>query len=305
MSLYNSSLYWGRRGAPISVISGIDIALHDILGKFLGVSVYVLLRGPTKFKIKAYPSGGVVGGEDLEALQTELHNYVQQGYRAVKIRIGYGPKKDREIVKAAREAIGDDIDLMLDAGQNYVKEPWDLLTAKKVAKAVEPFNPFWLEEPLRTDNLSSYRKLCESTAIPITGGENGTWRYEFREIIDQRAMDIIQPDCIQAGGLSETKRICEYAALHGVPVAPHIWGSAPGLMASLHLIASTPNCIVAEYSQMPNPLRTELLVKKPKLEEGYITLPQIPGLGVEVTEEHIRKYSFNPEAKPPTSTFNR
>ncbi len=302
-SLYSNALPWGRRGVAISVISGIDIALHDVLAKSLGIPMYVLLGGQEKPKIKAYASGGVIGGENLEALQTELHNYVQEGFKAVKIRIGYGLNKDLDIVQAARDAIGDGIDLMLDAGQNYRKKPWDLLTAKKVAKALEPFNPFWLEEPLRTDNLSIYQELRESTSVPIAGGESGMWRYEFRDIIDRKAMDIIQPDPIQAGGLRETKLICDYAAMSGVPVAPHIWGSAVGLMASLSLIASTPSCIIAELSQMPNPFRDELLVEKLKLKEGHIVLPDTSGLGVEVTEEHVRKYPFNPEATP--VTFNK
>lgn len=303
--LYQNSLYWGRAGVTISVISGIDIALHDVLGKFLNVPVYTLLGGRRREKIKAYASGGVVGERSLETLQNELKEYVELGYKAVKIRIGYGLKKDIEITKAAREAIGGDVDLLLDAGQNYAREPWDLPTAMKIVKALEPFNPFWLEEPMRTDRVKDYAKLTSYSNIPIAGGENATWRYEFYNFIENHALDIINPDCVQAGGIRETKRICEFAELNGVAVAPHIWGSAPGLMANLHLIASTSNCILFEYSQMENPLRSELLMEELKFEDGFITIPEAPGLGVKLTDEILAKYPFNSNALPPSATFNR
>ncbi len=303
-SLYRNSFVWGRRGVVISVIGGIDIALHDILGKALGVPVYILLGGKKRSKIKVYASGGVIGGEDLDALQDELNNYVKQGFKAVKIRIGYGIKKDTEIVKAAREAVGDEVDLMLDAGQNYVKQPWDLLTAMEIAKKLEKFNPFFIEEPLPSDNLNDLRKLCKSTIIPIAGGESGSWRYEFIEIIEKEAMDIIQPDCVLAGGLRETKRICEYAENNGVIAIPHTWGSAPGLMANLHLNASTNNCLMSESSQMENPFRTELLEKDPDFIDGYVTVPDTVGLGVKISEEYIRKHPFDINALPPGSMNN-
>lgn len=303
--MYGSSRYWGRRGLAVGVISGIEVALWDILGQAKGLPVYRLLGGKYHDRIRAY-AGGMP--KPLEQLPAQLKGYINEGFTAVKIRIGlifpgggkwgmephYDLEKDKEVVQVAREAVGGEVDLMVDAGQGQAPQPWSAARAIKVARMLEEHDVFWLEEPCGVDDVEGYAAVAAAVEIPIAGGEGACTRWEFRELIQKRAVDIVQPDVTHAGGLLECKRIAAMASAYGVPVAPHCWWSGVGLMATLHFIASTPGCLIAEFSRAPYALREELLVEPLSVKDGYIELPEVPGLGVRLTEEIIHRYPFQP-----------
>jgi len=290
--MYIRSAHWGRKGFVIPIISGIEVALWDILGKWQERPVYELLGGAYRKKIRLYASAGM--DKPIDELIKEGLEMVKEGYRGFKIRIGEeDPRNDIEKVKALREALPPEIDLMVDAGQCYTDFPWDLNTALKVAKELEKYNIFWLEEPLHPDDIDGYAYLSRATSIPIAAGENEFTRWGFKELIVKRAVDILQPDVTRSGGISECKKIAAMASAFHMKCAPHIFGSGVGFMANVHFIASTPNAFIMEFDRTPTPLRDELIIEMPKVEDGYIEiLRDIPGLGVKVTDEIIKKFAF-------------
>ncbi len=289
--MYASSLPWGRKGFAIVVISGIEIALWDIVGKIRNSPVYALLGGAYHDKMRVYAGAGML--RPIDEMIKEASRYVDEGYTALKVRIGYGLEKDVEIIKAIREAIGYDVDLMADAGQGYVNEPWDAVTALKLAKRLEPYHLFWLEEPCHPDDIDGYALLKRNSGIPIAGGENEYTRFGFKELFVKKAVDIVQPDVTRCGGIWECKKIAAIASAFQIRCAPHAGGGV-ALMANLHFAISTSNCIILEYDRTIDPLRDELLIEPPKIHNGYIDLPHNPGLGVKLTKETIEKFPFRP-----------
>ncbi len=288
MLMYKHLLPWGRRGLSASVLGGIDIALWDLKGKALGVPVYQLAGGARR-QLTAYASGGM--GQPLESLAAEMKRYVDVGYKAVKIRIGYPDlAKNEDIVKTARQALGADIELMVDAGQGYVPNPWSMHQAMKTGRMLEKYDVAWFEEPWLTNDLAGYAHLTQALEVPVAGGENGTTRWDFIPIVESRAMDIIQPDVTVAGGISECKKIAVIADAHAVRCVNHTWVSGTGLMANLHFAASCANTPLVEYSQVSNPIARDLMTVVPVFEDGKVTLSDAPGLGVQLSEEIIEKY---------------
>jgi L-alanine-DL-glutamate epimerase-like enolase superfamily enzyme len=291
--LFIRSAHWGRKGVAVAVISGIDIALWDIMGKALGVPVYELLGGKYRTRFRVYASAGMA--KPLPALIDELKDYIAQGYTGVKLRIGKeDPVEDIAIVREVRKAIGDDIALMVDAGQCYTDFPWDYHTALRVCKKLEDCDLFWLEEPLMPDDLEGFVRLTANTSVPIVAGENEFTKYGFKELIARHAVDMIQPDVTRTGGILECKKVAGMAAAFGMKCAPHIFGSGVGLMANMHFMASTPNAFIMEHDKTLNPLREAMLMEPLVYENGYVKLVEgIPGIGAELTDETIRKYPFN------------
>lgn len=291
--MYVRSAHWGRKGVIIPVISGLEIALWDILGKLYNKPLYELIGGAYRDKIRVYASAGMdkVVGDIIE----EAKKFVKQGYRGFKLRIGHeDPVLDIETVKTVREAIHDNVDLMVDAGQCYVDFPWDFNTALRVARELEDCKLFWLEEPLPPDDVEGYIRLSNATDIPIAAGENEFTRYGFKDLITKRAVDIIQPDVTRSGGISECKKIAAIASAYNMRCAPHIFGTGVGFMANMHFIVSTPNAFIMEYDCTLNPLRDELLIEQPKFDDGYIKMVKgLPGLGIKLTDEIINKFPFN------------
>ena len=293
--MYMRSNHWGRKGLIIPIISGIDIALWDLVAKYLKQPLYKILGGACRDKIRVYASTGQE--KPIKEIVEQVLMYKDMGFTAIKVRIGSHSDLDHdvELISEIRKAIGTKIDLMADAGQSYNDNPWTDFTAINVAKKLERFDLFWLEEPLHPDNITGYKRLCNSTIIPIALGENEYTRFGFQQLIDQRAGDIFQPDVTRAGGFSECKKIAAMASAYQLPCAPHNFLNGISLMASLHFIASTANCIIMEYDCTANPLR-EILLKEPIiLEEGYIELPKSPGLGVEVKEDLEKRFPFKGE----------
>lgn len=292
-SVYSKVLFWGRVGAGISTIGAIETALWDITAKSLGVPVYKLLGGGVHDRLKLYASGGL--DRPLAETERELEEYRQMGLRAVKIRVGQGIEKDVQKVALARSVLGPDCDLMLDAVQGHDARPWTAAQALETARALEPYNIRWLEEPCSAEDYEGYAFVRRNTRIPISGGESTTSLHEFRMFFEHEALDIAQPDVSHSGGILATRRICEEAAKHHVEVALHSWGSSVILAGNYHLAFTTPNARVVEYPTWGNPLRDALFSEPLRMEDGYVYPPQAPGLGVELTEEARRQYAFRPE----------
>jgi len=285
-----SAYAFGTKGAIVSAVASIDIALWDLVGKVLKVPIYDLLGGKCREKIPAYASGFFgKAGKPLtpEECAREALLYVDEGFTAMKMKVGFDSKSDLKRVKAVRDAIGPDIDLMVDANQSY-----SFPLAVKMARLFGKYDITWLEEPIPINDIEAMAALTSIVEIPIAAGENYYTRYEFRDLLVKRAVDIIQPDIIHAGGVTECKRIASMANAWNIPCAPHIH-STVGMVASIHLLASIPNGLVAEYITRggSSALRDELFTRPLRIKNGYIEVPKGPGLGIELNEETLKKYS--------------
>jgi len=271
--MFRASQFYGRKGAVIAVISGIDLALWDIVGKALGQPVYRLVGGKTKEKIPAYVTGNL----------TERH--LQEGFRHVNLALPYAPAdgpegfhKTLEMVERTRTLVGPDGDIMLDCYMAL-----DVPYAIRLAKELLAYKVLWMEEPVPPDLPDSYRQIKD--AVPemmITGGEHEFTRYGFRDLIEKRAVDILQPDIYRAGGMSELKKIAAMASAYGLPVVPHGVGAA-----TYHFVASTSNCPRAEFVDIFAQGGRSILRGEPEPKNGYVELSDAPGFGYEIDEELI------------------
>ncbi|MCL4534344.1 MAG: mandelate racemase/muconate lactonizing enzyme family protein [Bacteroidetes bacterium] len=295
------SLYYGRSqptstapGELMCAISGVDVALWDILGKSLNVPIYKLIGGAVRDRIKAYASAG---HGKVGRIGQEFAGYVAKGYKACKMRVGgmdhpHMVAGSRARVKEARETVGPDIDIMLDAhGSTGITD------AIKLAKAVEEFNITWYEEPAIYHNIKGLAEVRQSINIPVATGENLYTRFGFRDLADARAADIWQPDTAMAGGITEMLRIAAMASANEAQLAPHVWGTAILWAASLQLAAALPNYYYFEFSQTYSPLLTELISVPVQVDkDGNVPVPDGPGLGVEVDPEAEKHFPFEESA---------
>jgi D-galactarolactone cycloisomerase len=294
-TMYVRSLDYARKGILLSALSAIDVALWDLKGKILGQPVSVLLGGRRRESVRTYATGMYfTKTESLsERLAQEALGYKEQGFDAMKMKVGLNIEKDIENVQAVRQAIGPDIDLMIDANHAYC-----LTEAVKLARAVESSRISWFEEPISPEYYSSYSQLRQKTSIPIAGGECEHLRFGFLQLFQQRCVDIAQPDICAAGGLTEVKRIGDMAYTFGVDLVPHTWGTGIALSAALHLIANIdmPGSrlnnadALMELDRTENPLRDELVQPAFIPHNGRLQVPGESGLGVSVDEDALRKY---------------
>jgi len=295
--LYNWTRDQGMKGLPISALSAIDIALWDIKGKALGLPVYKLLGGPYRNKAHAYATGlyepqNVPSIED--ALVEEALGYKKDGFFAMKLKVGYGIEKDMRYVKAVREAIGNDIVLMVDANHAY-----NAAEAIRLAKKMEKYDVYWFEEPVPPEDIDGYIEVKQKSNILIAGGEDEFTRYGFRELITRRAVDILQPDLCAAGGFTEMMKITAMASAWNVPVIPHVWGTNVGLAASLQFFAALPHFPERrypaepffEYDCSPHPLRDGVTQERFEMKDGYLDIPQRPGLGIALDMDFVRRHA--------------
>lgn len=292
--MYRRILYWGRSGLAVAAASALENALWDIAGKAAGVPVYRLLGGLCHEKLPIYASGGLE--QPLEDLKAEMRAHREAGFRAVKMRIGVNREHDLERVAACREVLGPEVKLMADAVMGHNPDPWTAADAVRVAKALEPYDLFWLEEPCFAADYEGYAHVRRNTCIPISGGESSCMRYEFKHFFERQALDVAQPDACQAGGILECIKIAAMADACGVKVAPHAWGTSITVAANLAWAFVTPNTVLAEYPTWHFPLTDALFVEKPRIEDGMVYPPTMPGLGVELPKELEEEYRYRPEA---------
>jgi L-alanine-DL-glutamate epimerase-like enolase superfamily enzyme len=290
--LHQNTFWLGRGGSITHTISGIDIALWDLLGKATGQPVGRLLGGRYRERVQPYAS---VLMREPSALYDHLLKVKSQGFRAFKI--GWGPfgrhnsATDEAIVKAAREAIGSDARLMVDAGGSDAFWPNGYKWALNTAKMLADYDVHWFEEALNPDALDDYVKLREHSPVPISGGEVLTRRQSFFPWLSARAFDIIQPDVTKVGGISEERRIAIMAQDYGIRFIPHGWNTAVGLAADLHLASAFPDTDLVEYLT-GSPFIDDVKVGGWKMDEdGMLAIPNSPGLGLELDVDLIKKYT--------------
>jgi D-galactarolactone cycloisomerase len=295
LELYNLLRDQGQRGLTVTALSGIDIALWDIKGKHCGTSVSRLLGGRFREDVKAYATGSFRkdGVDPVSDIAAETAAYVAQGFHAVKIKIGFDVDQDIAVIRAVREAIGPDIRLMIDANHGY-----DALEACTVGKAVAEYGVDWFEEPVIPEQLSAYRAVRAGQPIPVAGGETWHGRFGMREPLESRAVDIIQPDICGTGGFSEMRRIADMAAINGVRLVPHVWGTGVAIAAGLQFIAALPpdpprrngRPPILEFDRTHNPFRQAVLTKPLDHVNGVVAIPDGPGLGIEINRDALEQY---------------
>jgi L-alanine-DL-glutamate epimerase-like enolase superfamily enzyme len=297
---------YGRRGIVMNAISGIDIALWDIAGKVARLPVYKLL-GACRDRVEAYASGGFYQeGKGVDGIAGEAEGYRARGFKGMKMKIGRNPStgthlrqvtgqaafcetdpsEDLARIAGVRKALGAQAKLMVD-----VNCAWSPAFAIEMGREMAPHKLFWIEEPVHTDDIDGSAQVAAALDTAIAGYETEVSLAGFRELIQRNAVDIVQPDIAWTGGFSEGKRIAAFAQAHHKMVAPHAFGSAVLLVASLHYAASIPNGLVLEWDQNPNGLRTELLKDELRLEsDSTLRPPERPGLGIELDRSAIDRY---------------
>ena len=276
---------FGTRGIGVVALSGVDIALWDILGKVRGVPLYQLLGGKVRDKVPVYATA--LYPEEPSKVARRARDFADQGFHGVKIKVGFDLDQDIRIVRAVRQELGRDFIVMTDANQGY-----SIDVAINAAQAFADAGAFWLEEPLFVEDIEGHAILRQRGNTPIAVGENLHMAYAFENFILRGAVDFIQPDVARAGGITEIRKITALAARHHVPVSFHTWGDGVALAASVHLSAALQDCIVMELDYTYNPLREELLREPFKVEKGFLTPSDKPGLGIELNPEALQKFAF-------------
>ena len=284
--MYDANIYSGRRGVAIHAMSGIDMALWDIKGKALGMPVWKLLGGGFLDRIRCY-SSSLFGATPAETGE-RARRFRDMGFSAVKFGwspMGQNAKNDVALVREARAGLGDDIDLMIDAGL-----VWDAKTAIQRARAFSDYGIYWLEEPLRPDDYEGYRKLSEATDVRIAAGEEESNRLSYLELMDKGKIDVVQVDLARCGGFTEGMKIASLAWDRGLPVANHGFSTYINVAAALHWLNAVPNALICEFvAQQGTELRDMLTRQRFVAEDGFLKIPQEPGLGVDLDEETVRR----------------
>ena len=294
--LYNRIKDYGGKGMAASALSGIDIALWDIIGKSTGKPIHKLIGGAHRTEVTAYATGLYFIDMDrlVEEAVEEAQGYVEEGFTAVKMKIGLGdPKLDIRRVAAVRKAIGDATRLMVDANHCLT-----VPQAIRIGRELEQLDVEWFEEPISPEDIDGYVEVTRALDIAVAGGENEMTRWGFRDLVVRKAMDIVQPDVCAAGGISECRKIATLAAAHGVECVPHAWGSVIGVAATLHFLAALPDQPPSfrptppmfEFEQCENPFR-DLLAKEPIVQQrGKVQIPTGAGLGIEIDRAVLDRY---------------
>lgn len=295
--MYTRTRDFGGKGAIIGAISAIDIALWDILGQSVGLPVWRLLGGAFRERVQVYATGfyRIKGHGEAKRLAEEALQRASEGFKAMKIKLGFGVEDDIAVMREVGRAIeGKNIALMIDTNHGY-----GYAEALRLGHALREYNLRWYEEPVAQEDLAGYRALRASLGIPIAGGENEYTGYGFSRLVAAEAIDIAQPDIAAAGGFTACRHIVAICQAQGVQVNPHVWGSSVSQIASLHLYAALPVANpalfaaepVLEYDCSAHPFRMQL-VKAPLVhEKGWLGLPQKPGLGIEIDRKTIERFS--------------
>jgi L-alanine-DL-glutamate epimerase-like enolase superfamily enzyme len=289
--MYRKTMAFGRKGIGMVAISALDIALWDLLGKDAKQPVYRLLGGRTKERIPVYASR--LYSMPLDQLAAEAKRYQGEGYKAMKLRFGWGPvdgaegmQRNLDLVRTVRETVGPGVDIMADAYMG-----WTLDYAKRMLPLLEPFHLRWLEEAVIPDDIHGYAELKSYGRVPIAGGEHEFTLYGFRELLEARAVDYIQFDTNRVGGISQARKISALAESYSVPVIPHA-----GQMHNYHVVMASLNSPMAEYFpivdvEVGNELFWYIFKGEPQAKDGFIDLDEnVPGLGLTVDEAALRQF---------------
>ena len=295
--MYHHTRDYGQKGAVVGAISGIDIALWDICGKARNTSVAKLLGGAFRTKVEAYATGfyRIKGKGEAPRLAKEFETHCANGFRALKIKLGFGIEDDLLVMAGLRE-LAKNREVMIDVNHAY-----GVADAIRLGRELEDlgWRLRWYEEPVVQEDLDGYAEVRRALATPIAGGENEYTLFGFKQLLEKRAVDIAQPDICIAGGFTGCRHIVALAHAHGVQVNPHVWASAVGQAASLQLIASIPVAnhslfpkdILLEFDTSSHPFRSELTSDPLKQKNGWVEIPQKPGLGIEVNKTILEKYA--------------
>lgn len=294
--MYRITRWYGRKGVAMSAIGAIDTACWDLRGKSLGQPVWALLGGQ-RATCPAYASALL--WKEPAALAEEAARLIERGFRRVKMRLGYGGDIDRAAVRAVREAIGPNCDVMCDGSMRY-----SLDDAESLAKFLAENNVFWFEEPFEPEDIDSYVALRSRVSVPLAAGENEFGLQGFRELIRAGALDIVQPDTSRCGGITEAKRVADLALTAGLRVAPHTWSDAVAVTANAHVVASLPHGITVEVDQTGNPLIEELLVEPLVVRDGQLSLSKAPGLGIELNPSTLQRYRLDDPLHLPDGSYS-
>lgn len=303
--VYNLMRDHGQKGMPLQALSGVDIALWDIAGKITGQPIHKLIGGAHRREVTAYGYGMMLRPEpaaDLAARFTqEAAEIRDMGFMAAKMKVGLGPKADVKLAEAVRRGVGDDFRFMVDANHCYTTSD-----AFYVGRALEELDAYWFEEPVAPEDLDGYRELRAGLTVNISGGEAEFNRWGWRNILENRGLDIAQPEVCALGGISEYLRVLALCHAHFTPVINHVWGSAIAVATNLQLLAAMPPLPgglhpwepMLEFDTTDNKFRDDLLVEplniqaQVKQNKGKVTVPQGPGLGVEPDRAFIQHYKI-------------
>lgn len=285
--MYKGSLYFGRRGAVIHAISGVEIALWDIAGKAVGKPIHALLGGARRDRVKAYAST-LMPDTPAEAARV-VETQCRLGFQAVKL--GWGPlgrsaALDISLVAAARKAGGDNLDLMIDIGKGWQSARDGIDRARRM----EEYRPYWIEEPFWPDDYAKYAALVAAVSTPIAAGEEETTLADFERLLVKGNVEIVQPDVTRAGGIGECLRVADYARRHGRRCILHAWSTGIIKAATLHVLAAMEEAEYMEYCVQTTDLNQQLVAERFPVIDGMVAIPDGPGLGVELDMAKLSEF---------------
>ena len=304
--VYNLMRDHGQKGMPLQALSGVDIALWDIAGKAANLPLYKMIGGAHRDKVEVYGYGMMLRPENIKSLisrfKEESAEIKEMGFKALKMKVGVGPKDDIKLIEAVREGIGDNFRFMVDANHGYTTHD-----ALYVGRAMEEFSPYWFEEPVAPEDLDGYRELRASLKVNISGGEAEFNRWGWRTLLECRGLDIAQPEVCALGGISEYLRVLALCHSHFTPVVNHVWGSAIAVAVNLHLLAAMPPLPgglfpwepMLEFDTTHNHFIEDLLTvsldikNQVKSNNGTVSLPNGPGLGVTPQRDFLDKFRID------------
>jgi L-alanine-DL-glutamate epimerase-like enolase superfamily enzyme len=288
-AMYRDAVLLGRRGAALRALSAVDVALWDVIGRSTGQPLHQLLGGPKTDRVPCYASGGYYwsGTDPAEYVFSELRGYIEAGFKAVKIKVGGLPILEELVrARAAREAIGPDVPLMMDANNAWP----DAAAAIPAINALAEVNPFWIEEPLMPDDVRGHAVIRAKVSVPVATGEIESTRWGFAALLEQRAADILQPDATVLGGITEFRKVAALASAYDVPLYPH-WMHH----LNVSIVAAIPNAVMVEYFPDLSVLNLgEILHNPMSASGGTLAVPTCAGVGIEFDDEAIERFSIEP-----------
>lgn len=280
--MYAITRWYGRKGAAMSALGGLDVAFWDLRGQALGKPVWALLGGE-KAICPAYASA-LLWKPDVQQLAEEATRHLAKGFHRMKMRLGRSEEYDTEAVRAVRQAIGNDNDVMADASMKY-----NVPLARRIGNWLAENKVFWFEEPFEPEDIDSYAALRGTVGVRVAAGENEFGVQGFRELIRAQAVDIVQPDASRCGGISEVWRTAKMAAAANLSFAPHTWSDAVAVIANAHVVAAMANGLTVEVDQTGNPMIDDLLAEPLRVHDGMLRLSERPGLGIELNQAVVER----------------